>query len=267
CLAKDPEERFQTIHDVKLRLMEIAETPAAATADSRGLRTRPLVWLAVAAVIVAMALGGIYFALFAPQSKQILRTTILPPEKTVFVTTPPDSGVPVLSPDGTKLAFVARDGKGQLSLYLRSMNSLTAQQLAGTMGGIHPFWAPDSHNIGFFADGKLKRMDTNDGQVQELAAADRGRGGAWSRDGTILFTASIGGPLMRVAAEGGTAVPASKLAPGETGHRWAYFLPDGKHFLFWARGAKSYISVGSLDSLEHRAIIENATNATFAPPG
>src|SRR5262249_26972026 len=174
CLAKDPEERFQTIHDVKLRLMEIAETPAAATADSRGLRTRPLVWLAVAAVIVAMALGGIYFALFAPQSKQILRTTILPPEKTVVVTTPPASGVPVLSPDGTKLAFVARDGKGQLSLYLRSMNSLTAQQLAGTMGGIHPFWAPDSYNIGFFADGKLKRMDTNDGQVQELAAADRG---------------------------------------------------------------------------------------------
>jgi len=267
CLSKDPDERFQTIHDVKLRLLEIAETPAAAAADSPGLRSRRLAWLTVAAVIVALAVDGIYFALFAPQSKQILRTAILPPEKTVFVTTPPDSGVPVLSPDGTKLAFVARDGKGQLSLYLRSMNSLTAQQLPGTMGGIHPFWAPDSHNLGFFADGKLKRIDTDGGQVQELAAADRGRGGAWSRDGTILFTATISGPLLRVAAGGGTPVAASKIAPGETGHRWPYFLPDGKHFLFWARGAKSYISVGSLDSLDHRAIIENATNATFAPPG
>jgi len=267
CLAKDPEERFQTIHDVKLRLMEIAETPAAAAADSRGLRTRPLVWLAVAAVTVALAVSGTYFAFLSQQSKQILRTTILPPEKTAFVTTPPDSGVPVLSPDGTKLAFVARDSKGYLFLYLRSMNSLTAHQLPGTMGGIHPFWAPDSHNLGFFADGKLKRMDTNDGQVQELAAADRGRGGAWSRDGTVLFTANISGPLMRVVAGAGTAVPASKLAPGETGHRWPCFLPDGKHFLFWARGTKSYISVGSLDSLDHRDIIENATNAIFAPPG
>ena len=267
CLAKDPEERFQTIHDMKLRLMEIAESPATIAGDSRARRTDRRIWVAAGAVIVALALSGTYFAFLTQQPKQILRTTILPPDKTVFVTTPPDSGAPVLSPDGAKLAFVARDSKGYLSLYFRSMNSLTSQQLPGTMGGIHPFWAPDSHNLGFFADGKLKRIDTNDGQVQELAAADRGRGGTWSRDGTILFTSTISGPLMRVAAGGGTAVPASKLAPGETGHRWPYFLPDGQHFLFWARGAKSYISIGSLDSLDHRAIIENATNATFAPPG
>jgi len=267
CLAKDPDERFQTIHDVKLRLREIAEAPAAVAPGSGTPIANRLAWVAIAAVMAALALAGTYFVFLASQSKQVLRTTILPPEKTVFVTTPPDSGVPVLSPDGTKLAFVARESKGQISIYVRAMNSLTAQPLAGTTGAIHPFWAPDSYNLGFFADGKLKRIDVNGGPAQELVTADRGRGGAWNRDGIILFTPSIGGPLMRVPADGGTAVPASTLAPGETGHRWPHFLPDGKHFIFWVRGAKSYISVGSLDSLDHRTLIENATNATFVSPG
>ena len=259
CLEKD--------HDVKMRLKEIAEgeaTPVAATPARGGQRS---LWFAAAAVTLALATACGYFAYVATRPKQVLRSTLLPPEKSFFVTTPPDSGVPVLSPDGTRIAFVARDSKGVLAVYVRALNSLTAQPLAGTAGAIHPFWAPDSRNLGFFADGRLKRIDANGGPAQELAMADRGRGGAWGPDGTILFSPSINDPLMRVPAGGGPATPASKMAPGEVGHRWPSFLPDGKHYIFWARGDKPSICIGSLDSTEHQKLLENGTNAVYASPG
>ena len=270
CLEKDPDERFQTIHDVKLRLVEIAEAPTdtgAAPNSKSGSRMKWAVMIAVAAVLILTGIAAIYFAQVAQQPKQVMRSAILPPEKTAFVTTAPDSGVPVLSPDGTRLAFIARDEKGLLSLYVRAMNSLTAQPLTGTAGALHPFWSPDSHNLGFFADGKLKRIDANGGPSQELALADRGRGGAWAADGTIIFCPGINSTLFRVSAGGGTATPATKFANDETGHRWPSFLPDGKHFIFWTRGPKSHIAVGSLDSLDHKQIMENAADAIYAAPG
>jgi len=270
CLEKDPDERFQTIHDVKLRLAEIAEARAVTTpvaGATPGRRIKRLIWYSVAAVALVAIIAAAYFASLALQPKQVVRSTLLAPEKTAFVTTIPDSGVPVLSPDGTRLAFVARDSQGQLSLYVRAINSLTAQLLSGTNGAVHPFWSPDSRNLGFFADGKLKRIDANGGPGQELAPATRGRGGAWSPDGTILFAPGINDLLLRVPAGGGTAVPASKFAPGETSHRWPYLLPDGKHFLFWVRGDKPRMCVGSLDSLDHQQLFENGTNATYALPG
>jgi len=270
CLEKDPNERLQTIHDVKLRLAEIAEAPEPSTqiVKSNPARTRNrILWLGVAFAVILIAIAATYFATIRQQPKQVMRSTILASDKTFFVTTAPDSGVPVLSPDGTRLAFIARDTKGQISLYVRAIDSVTAQPLSGTIGAVHPFWSPDSHNLGFFADGQLKRIDANGGPAQELALADRGRGGAWNSDGTILFSPGINDPLLRVPAGGGTVAPASKLSPGEVGHRWPYFLPDGKHFLFWARGDRAHICIGSLDSLDHSQILDNATNAVYAPPG
>jgi eukaryotic-like serine/threonine-protein kinase len=269
CLAKDPDDRFQTIHDVKLRLAEIAEAPVEAPAvpgaAARGVNR----WILVGGGVVVIALAAVawYFASRATQPKQVIRATISAPENTTYVTTPPDSGVPVISPDGSKLAFVARDGKGQMSLYVRALNSLAALPLAGTNGAIHPFWSPDSHSVAFFADSKLKRIDAGGGPAQEIASADRGRGGAWAADGTILFSPGINTVLMRVPAAGGKVVPATRLLPGETGHRWPYFLPDGKHFLFWVRAGTPAICVGSLDSLDHKQLFENDTNATYAAPG
>jgi serine/threonine protein kinase/Tol biopolymer transport system component len=271
CLEKDPDERFQTIHDVKLRLVEISEALAspAEIGTAAPLRTKNrMLWLTTTAAIVLIAIAATYFSTTAFQPKPVVvRSAILAPDKTTFVTTQPDSGVPVLSPDGTRLAFIARDSKGILWLYVRAINSLTAQPLAGTAGAIHPFWSPDSRNLGFFSDGKLRRIDANGGPTQELAPADRGRGGAWSTDAIILFCPGINEVLYRIPASGGTAVPATKLGGDETGHRWPYFLPDGKHFIFWSRGAKPHICVGSLDSLEHKQIIDSAVNATYAAPG
>jgi eukaryotic-like serine/threonine-protein kinase len=270
CLEKDPDERFQTIHDVKLRLIEIAEAPADSATKASSRRASTLsraMWFGTAVVAILSAIGVTYFTTSLQTPKQVVRSMILPPDKTAFVTTTPDSGVPVLSPDGTRLAFIARDEKGMVSLYVRAINSLTAQPLTGTTGALHPFWSPDSHNLGFFADGKLKRIDANGGPAQELASADRGRGGAWAADGTIIFCPSINSALFRVSAGGGTATPATKLENDETGHRWPSFLPDGNHFIFWTRSPKPRIAVGSLDSLDHKRIMESGTNAVYAAPG
>ncbi len=271
CLEKDPDERFQTIHDVKLRLIEIAEALASPVeiGTSAPVRTKNrILWLATTAAILPIAIAVTYFSTTAMQPKPVVvRSAILAPDKTTFVTTQPDSGVPVLSPDGTRLAFIARDSKGLLWLYVRAINSLSAQPLAGTVGAIHPFWSPDSRNLGFFSDGKLRRIDANGGPTQELAPVDRGRGGAWSPDGTILFSPGVNDPLLRIPASGGTATPATKIGGDESGHRWPYFLPDGKHFIFWSRGTKTHICVGSLDSLEHKQIFESAVNAAYAAPG
>ena len=142
----------------------------------------------------------------------VVRSAILAPEKTTFVTTQPDSGVPVLSPDGTRLAFIARDSKGLLWLYVRAMNSLSAQPLAGTVGAIHPFWSPDSRNLGFFSDGKLRRIDANGGPTRKnwrlwIAAA----GARGVRMAPSLFSPGINDPLLRIPASGGTATPATKI--------------------------------------------------------
>jgi serine/threonine protein kinase/Tol biopolymer transport system component len=270
CLAKNPDERWQSAADVKSELEWIrstgdkAESPKGA-APSR-LR-RLVAGYGLLAVAFTLAVSCAYLAYLELRPKPLFRASLLAPEKTSYLTTAPDSGVPALSPDGTRLAFVARDSRGVLSLYVRALNSLTAQPLAGTEGAIHPFWAPDSRSLGFFADGKLKRINASGGPTQELAIAGRGRGGAWNRDGTILFAPGINDLLMRVPAGGGTPTPASRMAPGENSHRWPSFLPDGKHFLFWQRGPHSGVAVGTLDSLEHQPLFENATNAVYATPG
>ena len=272
CLAKDPDERFQTIHDVKLRLQEIRESKTETGRGAEKTATSGVnkwIFAVVAAIVLLLSGTTLYFANRAAQPKAVLRTTILSPENSPFVTITPDSGVPVISPDGTRLAFVAREGSGhgQLVLYVRAMNALTAQALAGTEGAVHPFWSPDSKNIAFFSQGKLRRIDSSGGPIQDLAPGDRGRGGTWGPDGTILFVPGINDPIMQVPANGGTSKVASKYASGEGGHRWPNFLPDGKHFLFWSRGVKSSICIGTLGSLDHTVLFENATNAVYAEPG
>jgi serine/threonine protein kinase/Tol biopolymer transport system component len=265
CLAKNPDERWQSAADVKSELEWIRSTGDKAETPKEAASSR-LRWL-VAGCGLLLAFSWAYLAYLELQPKPVFRTSLLAPEKTIYFTTSGDSGAPVLSPDGSRLAFVARDSRGVLSLYVRTLDSLTAQPLAGTEGAVHPFWAADSRNIGFFADGKLKRINANGGPTQELAIASRGRGGAWNRDGTILFTPGTTDSLMRVPAGGGTPTTASRMAPGENSHRWPSFLPDGKHFLFWQRGPHPGVAVGTLDSLEHQPLFENASNAIYVAPG
>ena len=276
CLAKDPEQRFQNVHDVKLQLEWITEGGSqtgvpAPVAARRKNRERALAAVALVLAVVVVALGFAY--LHRPTNDaRSLRSSILPPENTSFAGGVATSGY-ALSPDGTRLVFSGQSVEGKQGLWMRSLNALTAQELAGTENGTVPFWSPDGQSVGFFANGKLKKMLASGGSVQEICDAPMGRGGTWNAQDVIVFAPTIGGPLFRVSANGGVPTPVTQLDPstGETTHRWPDFLPDGVHFLYLGRQTSparpSAVYVGSLDSLSHKKILDVMSEAHYAAPG
>src|SRR6185436_12600068 len=150
--------------------------------------------------------------------------------------------------------------------------SVDMKPLAGTENGVQPFWSPDSRFIGFYAGGKLKRIDVSGGPAQTLCDTRTTTGGTWNRDGVIVFTRNAGEGLYSIAGTRGTPAPVTVLdkSRNETFHSWPYFLPDGRHFLYVARSAqreKSGIFVGSLDSKEPRLVLNVESAAAYAPPG
>jgi Tol biopolymer transport system component len=174
-----------------------------------------------------------------------------------------------LSHDGRQLAFVANGEKGP-QLWLRPLDQVKAQPLVATQGAKYPFWSPDGRAVGFFADGKLKRIDLVGGAVQVLADAPLGRGGTWNPDDVIVFAPSSTGALLRVAATGGTAAPVTRFAAGQGSHRLPQFLPDGRRFLFlMATGQPDThgVYVGSLDDGEPTRVMPAETAAAYAAPG
>jgi eukaryotic-like serine/threonine-protein kinase len=274
CLAKNPERRYGCMHDVQIQLEALAESPKAASPPA--LTSKPASssslspWLiAGVATLLAISIAVAHF-LQAPKSVQVVRSSILPPTDASFVTMVPASGPPVLSPDGTRMAFTARDAKSKVLLYVQSLNSLTAQAVPGTDDAIYPFWSPDSKQIAFFAAGKLKKISADGGPPQDICDTVSGRGGAWGKNGVIVFTPSSNQSLFSVPAAGGTPEPASKLdvAKGENSHRWPWFLPDGKHFIYWSRtsrpGESPVIYIGELGSLQARSLTKSDTMAQYA---
>ena len=274
CLAKNPERRYGCMHDVQIQLEALAESPKAASPPA--LTSKPASssslspWLiAGVATLLAISIAVAHF-LQAPKSVQVVRSSILPPTDASFVTMVPASGPPVLSPDGTRMAFTARDAKSKVLLYVQSLNSLTAQAVPGTDDAIYPFWSPDSKQIAFFAAGKLKKISADGGPPQDICDTVSGRGGAWGRNGVIVFTPSSNQSLFSVPAAGGTPEPVSKLdvAKGENSHRWPWFLPDGKHFIYWSRtsrpGESPVIYIGELGSLQARSLTKSDTMAQYA---
>src|SRR5262249_53685700 len=150
-----------------------------------------------------------------------------------------------ISPDGTRIVFSAQSADGRNQLWVRALDALAARALAGTEGATYPFWSPDGRRVGFFADGKLKRIDLSGGlpfTVCDLPVAQlgTGRGGTWSAEGIIVFAGGIN-PLFKVSAAGGAPSPVTSLDPGNgiTTHRWPWFLPDGRHFLYLAGSNQS----------------------------
>jgi eukaryotic-like serine/threonine-protein kinase len=262
CLAKDPEERWQTAHDVKLQLQWIAEAGSQAAVPAPVIirqRTREYTaWTAAAvALVAALLLAVVYFRRSPSQAAHVLRSSLLPPPNCSYE--PYNFAV---SPDGTRLAFVAVGADGKNTLWVRALSAPEAQQLNDTENAMFPFWSPDSRRVGFFAQGKLKTVEITGGAVEILCEAGVGRGGTWNRDGTIVFGQSIAGPLQRVSASGGVPTPATRIARqgGSQTHRWPFFLPDGKHFLYFVDWSapkdpqRNGIYVGSLGSGEPKLI-------------
>jgi eukaryotic-like serine/threonine-protein kinase len=184
------------------------------------------------------------------------------------IMTPPTSDITsvAISPDGRQLVFVGLS-EGQQKLWLRPLDQTTARPLAGTEGATLPFWSPDSRSIGFFAEGKLKRIDVAGGLPQILASALYAGGGTWNRDGVIVFGPAFLTPLYRVPAAGGDPVAVTRVDPQQQmSQAFPHFMPDGRHILFTTWGMELGIHLASLDSAETRRLI-TAEMAAYAPPG
>jgi serine/threonine protein kinase len=263
CLAKEPEKRWQDAGDLCDELKWLAESGAPPEQVSEApSKRRPLIPV-LACVLVAAAAGAAGWLLKpAPASEQVMHLALPLPD---------EMSLPLfakLSPDGRRVVLAVFLGQ-QDQLVLRSLDSSQIQTLPGTESGFtrSPFWSPDSRSIGFYADGKLKTVSVNGGPAQVLCDASlAGLGGAWSSDGVILFTGNSG-PLQRVNATGGACTPVMKGGADENDDSPA-FLPDGKHFLYRAKGgdeSTSGIYVASLDNPAGQRLLSDQSSVVFAP--
>jgi len=270
CLAKDPEERWQNAADVGRELRWVASggsgvNPLPVVKALAHWRERA-VWAAVAGVL----LGAIvWFALKSAPPAPIMRSYLPPPAETGFDFTGDFSGPPVIAPDGSAVAFSARKPKEGTFLWVQILNELTARKIEGSEGAAFPFWSADSKSLGFFASGHLKKVAASGGPITVLADAPNARGGAWNQDNVIIFEPDYRESLWRVNASGGTSARLTSMETHKhTTHRWPRFLPDGKHFIFFATnhsgGSEQGIYFGSLDDGTYRRVLEADSDAQYA---
>ena len=272
CLAKDPDDRWSSAHDVLLQLKVLPmedEARLPATPSRTGTR---LAWsIAALAAVVAIGLGIARFVEQpAPEASPALDVfTVLAPSDSIQ----PFSDAPQISPDGRQLAFIATDRAGLTWLYVRALDSENARPLPGTEGASLPFWAPDSRRLAFFANGQVKTTSIDAEAPNAIAAAPVPRGGTWNQNDIILFSPIPSLPLRWVPAAGGkvTDIPQPAGATPGIDTRWfPSFLPDGRHYLFLGRQsptAQSSIMVGSLDSASTRPLVQSRAAGIYAAPG
>ena len=279
CLEKSPEARFHSARDLAFALETISGS-SGSSADKTLTTIAPLPpsrisaarlpWI-ISAILGFGLIAALPFAIMyfwrpaSTTSAAVSRFNIPLPDKTRII------GPPVLSPDGRQLVFRLNTDDGKELLWLRAMDAVDLRPLNGTDGGTHPFWSPDSRSIGFFAGGKIKRVDLSGGPPQPLCDAVTNLGGTWGRNGVIVFAQDQTDGLYRVPASGGASVRITEVDSSrkELGHAWPYFLPDGEHFLYLARSTQpenSAIYVGSLDSKERKQLLKAHSSMAFAPP-
>ena len=278
CLRKDPAERWQTAHDVRLGLEWAAQAGSAAGIPApvtvkRKNRER-LAWSAAAVLLVGVLATG-WMAISRGQAlekKRKIVASITAPEGSRFETFGSNIGSLTLSPDGKWVTFAASSPDRNTMLYIRPLDSNGSQPLDGTEGASFPFWAPDSRQIGFFAGGKMKKIDRTGGAAISVCDAPNGRGGTWNSEGIILFTPETQTPIHRVSAGGGTSAPITELDPSknETTHRYPVFLPDGKNFLYLrashglaGRDEGNAIWIGNLDSNDTTRLMQSGSDVAF----
>jgi len=270
CLQKNRAARLHHIGDARIQLEAAAidtASAAAATAVVEGKKRRPLQWIASIAVLVAMAAGLVRYLQEVPTDRRALRFSIPWPEKALPYLSPIEP-FPSISHDGRTAAFIATSD-GIQHVWLRSFDSLDAKPLAGTEGaGYFPFFSPDDRFIGFFAQGKLKKIGVAGGPARVISDARGGFAGAWNRDGVIIFSIIPEGGLYRISADGGNVEPLTTpdASRHETSHISPEFLPDGDHFLFLSRTASTdtyAIMARSLRSKEIRFVLNANSFARY----
>jgi len=271
CLEKDPTQRFRSAHDVAINLNSIASLRSVPIEKNSTRASSRILWYAaLAAAVVLGTVVGFLLHHSAPSAPSV-RAAINPPPNGHFRLTSDAAGPPTLSPDSDYVAFTATGADGKISLWVRAMNGADARELPDTTDAIFPFWSPDSHSIGFFANGKLRTIELNGTTAQTLCDAQLGRGGTWGPGGVIVFSPSPISPLMQINANGGSSLPLTKLDVSMySSHRWPAFLPDGKHFLYFAmhhdpsKAANNGIYYASLDGRDNRLVLHSQSNAIYA---
>jgi len=269
CLAKDPDERLQTAHDVRVQLQWLVQSGALTGASVHSLAERAsqkrLAWLLAGLLLLVVVGGGSAWWIGGHQTTPAM----------YFNSPAPFAANDVaLSLDGRTVALVAySDQANKYVLWTYEVGGRGTNTVQGTEGASHPFWSPDGRSIGFFADGKLKKLEVSSGRsAQVLCDAPSGRGGSWNRDGVILFSPRADGGIYRVSSAGGIPTAVTKPDASVSSHRWPSFLPDGRHFLYLAANfggefEKNAIFVGSLDSQETRFVVGASSNAVYTDPG
>jgi serine/threonine protein kinase/Tol biopolymer transport system component len=264
CLAREPDDRWQSAADLGSTLRWIASTHASASSQSTSnpqtYRSR---WALVGAGLLmtfaaGIAVGWRYLAPIPPPPP-VVQFDVLPPID-AKLSPAPVASVPqiAISPDGRQVAFVAAKRRSLSQIYLRSIDGSEVRVLADTDGASFPFWSPDGRFLAFFAGGKLKKIAVAGGVAQVLCDAPAGRGGSWSADGVIIFSATPNAGLSSISSEGGpiSAATTNNQTEHAIGHNWGQFLPDGRHFLYYQRAGDANfqgIFVGELGQTSHSA--------------
>jgi len=271
CLERDPKRRLRDIGEARVALEGPVEEPAATPVSASAPRAR--VGVATLAAFAAVALAAAAIGWLArsptPEPKTARFVTLPLPEGTRLATSGIQPGPPVVSPDGSRIAFVAEEANGERHLWVRDLAEREARKLAETEGASYPFWSFDGEHLGFFADQELKRVPARGGSVLALADAQTGKGGAWSRQGVLLFAPAFNSSIHQVSEAGGDARALTRvdIAGGEVSQRFPRFLDDGRRFLYVARGrdgGRNRILLGSLDGDAPREIARSSANGVLA---
>ena len=294
CLEKDPNERTQSVKQVSIDLKRFrresskqkvsritAAKPVlrAPSGEAEQLLRQPeakrslISWIIAAVMGVGFAVVAVLYLMGPKREVMTIRASIQSPEFESFAQQSgggSGGGQIAISPDGRKIAFVAVDSLGRTRLYVRSLNSLSALPLPGTENAFYPFWSPNSDFIGFFTDGKLKKIDASGGPPLSVCDAQNSRGGSWGKNDIIVFTPSTSDGIYQVPAAGGTPTQVTRLdsAKNESTHRFPWFLPDGKRFLYFDRISSGtdddQVRIASLDGTVNTKLINSHSNAIYA---
>jgi len=280
CLAKDPDDRIQTAHDVKLQLDGVAEgaglsvagTPMPAVGPASTIGPAPIIrkgpntawWLMTAGLALAAGLAGALW----PRPK-------VPPPPAVRYLLESVPGLvsmqwPRLSPDGRSLMFTGVDSAGVQRSYVRPADQLASVPVAGTEGVGRAYWSPDGREVAFVVDQKIKRVALGGG-APVIVCSGVGADLSWGSGGQILMDGNATDSLQVVSASGGELKPASRIyrEVGEIGSAWPCFLPDGKHFLFIGNrsGNTGSIRLGTLGSLDSKLLGSSDGRVEYAGGG
>jgi len=263
CLEKSPEQRFQSARDLSFALSALSGTEASAAVHAAAAGApRRISWLTglVGALALIVVAAVTWYVARRPQPTTRLQFDLAVPDEISV-------SHMALSRDGSLLVFVSPEENSALPmLYVQHVGSPGLTLLPGTQGASYPFWSPDDAYIGFFANGKLQKIAVSGGTPQPLARVLAARGGTWGKQNVILYSPDPASPIWRINTDGSGGAPVTQelkaASPEQQTHRWPVFLPDGKHFLYWAGNFSnatddkiSGIYYGSLDDKQQKLVL------------